>query len=51
MKLTIVPDDSYVSVDNDNSHQPLDLATCNIPSDVHALQWFDTKGWIEFDIE
>lgn len=49
MKLTIIPDDSYVAVDGDNTHQPLDLATCNIPQDVHALQWFDTKGWIEFD--
>jgi hypothetical protein len=49
MKLTIVPDDSFVAVDSDDSHRPLDLASCGIPSDVHALQWFDTKGWIEFD--
>lgn len=49
MKLTIIPDDNYVAVDNDNSHRPLDLTPCNIPSEVHALQWFETKGWIEFD--
>lgn len=49
MRVTIIPDDLYVAVDNDNSHQPLDLSTCNIPQDVHALQWFDTKGWIEFE--
>ena len=49
MKLTIIPDDSYVSVDGNNTHYPLDLSSCNIPQDVHALQWFDTKGWIEFD--
>lgn len=49
MKLTIVPDDSFVAVDSDDSHRPLNLSDCNIPSDVHALQWFDTKGWIEFD--
>lgn len=49
MRLTIIPDDSYVAVDSDGSHNPLDLSTCNIPNDVHALQWFETKGWIEFD--
>ena len=49
MKLTIIPDDSFVSVDGDGSHDPLDLSSCNIPSEVHALQWFDIKGWIEFD--
>ena len=49
MKLTIIPDDSFVSVNGDNTHQPLDLSNCNIPSEIHALQWFDTKGWIEFD--
>ena len=49
MKLTIIPEDSFVSVNGDNTHQPLDISTCGIPSEVHALQWFDTKGWIEFD--
>ena len=49
MKLTIISDDSYVAVDGDNSHRPLDLSACGIPEEVHALQWFDTKGWIEFD--
>lgn len=49
MKLTIIPDDSFVSVDGDGSHRPLDISTCGIPSEVHALQWFDTRGWIEFD--
>lgn len=49
MRLTIIPDDNYVAVNNDNTHQPLDLTPCNIPQEVHALQWFDTKGWIEFD--
>lgn len=48
MKLTIIPSDSFVAVDDDGSHQPLDLSTCGIPTDVHALQWFDTRGWIEF---
>lgn len=49
MKITIIPDDSFVSVNGDSSHHPLDLTICNIPSGVHALQWFDSKGWIEFN--
>lgn len=49
MKVTIIPDDSYVAVDGDGSHRPLNLSSCAIPDEVHALQWFDTKGWIEFD--
>lgn len=49
MRLTIIPSDSFVAVDGDGSHQPLDLSTCGIPADVHALQWYDTRGWIEFN--
>lgn len=49
MRITIIPDDSYVAVDGDNTHKPLDLSSCNIPSNVHALQWYSTRGWIEFD--
>ena len=48
MKLTIIPDDSFVSIDGNGSHQPLDLSPCNIPENVHALQWKNTAGWIEF---
>lgn len=48
MRITIIPDDSFVSVDNNSSHQPLDISQCGVPADVHALQWFDTRGWIEF---
>lgn len=49
MKLTIIPDDSFVMVNGDSTHQPLDLSGCDIPDEVHALQWFNTKGWIEFN--
>jgi hypothetical protein len=45
MKLTIIPIDGAVYVD-DVSHSDLDLNF--IPSDVHALQWKETKGWVEF---
>ena len=49
MRLTIIPSDSFVAVDGDGSHQPLDLSGCNIPSNVHALQWYENRGWIEFN--
>ena len=48
MRLTIIPVDNFVSVSGDGSHGPLDLSVCGIPADVHALQWYDTRGWIEF---
>lgn len=48
-RITIIPSDSYVAIDSDGSHQPLDLSACGIPADVHALQWYDTRGWIEFN--
>jgi hypothetical protein len=46
MRLTIIPTDNTVYVEN----QPklgLDLSACGIPQDVHALQWYETRGWIE----
>lgn len=49
MKLTIIPEDSFVSVDGDGSHRLLDLSNCNIPQNVHALQWYETEGEIEFN--
>ena len=47
MKLTIIVEDNAVYVDS-ISRMPLDLSKCGIPSDVHALQWKETAGWIEF---
>lgn len=47
MKLTIIPSDRSVGEDG-KFYLDLDLSSCNIPSDVHALQWQDTAGWIEF---
>jgi hypothetical protein len=49
MRLTIIPIDSFVAVDGDSSHRPLDLSTCGIPQNVHALQWYETEGEIEYD--
>lgn len=47
MKFTIIPVDESVGV-NGVFYLKLDLSSCNIPADVHALQWQDTAGWIEF---
>ena len=49
MRLTIIPDDNFVAVNGDSSHQPLDLTPCNVPPEVHALQWYENRGWIEFN--
>lgn len=47
-RVTIIPIDDAVYVDGE-CRRPLDLTSCNVPSDVHALQWYGTKGWIEFN--
>ena len=47
MKLTIIPSDGLVGVDN-QFFSNLDLATCTIPANVHALQWYETEGEVEF---
>jgi hypothetical protein len=48
MKLTIIPVDGTV-IENDKSYIGLNLSSCNIPEDIHALQWQDTSGWIEYN--
>lgn len=45
MNLTIIPIDGAVYVDS-VSYSGLDLAAA--PANVHALQWKNDKGWIEF---
>lgn len=47
MRITIIPIDGTV-YENDVAYNGLDLSSANIPSDVHALQWLDDYGWIEF---
>jgi hypothetical protein len=47
MKLTIIPIDGAVGKDG-KFYNGLDLSSCGIPADVHALQWQDTTGWIEY---
>ena len=46
-RVTIIPVDGAVYKDNIN-YIDLDLSSCGIPADVHALQWDGSAGWIEF---
>lgn len=48
MKLTIIPADGSVG-ENGKFYNNLDLSTCGIPTDVHALQWDGAAGWIEYN--
>lgn len=48
MRLTIIPIDGSVYKDG-VSYSGLDLSTCSIPTNIHALQWYDTEGEIEFN--
>ena len=45
MRLTIIRDDKLVSKDNE-SYSGLDISY--IPETVHALQWYETSGEIEY---
>jgi hypothetical protein len=47
MKLTIIPVDGSVG-ENEKFYLGLDLSSCGIPADVHALQWDGVVGSIEF---
>jgi hypothetical protein len=48
MKLTIIPSDKYIAVDSDGILKiQQDLSW--IPSNVHALQWYDTWGEVEYN--
>ena len=47
MNLTIIPVDGNVKKD-EVGYINLDLSSCAIPSNIRALQWRETSGWIEF---
>jgi hypothetical protein len=47
MKLTIIPADGSVGEDG-KFYNGLNLSSCVIPDNVHALQWDGVAGWIEF---
>lgn len=48
MRLTIVPIDNNVIKDSVPLDTAIDLSSCAIPSNIRALQWRETSGWIEF---
>ena len=48
MKLTIIPVDGAVGKDG-KFYTAINLISCAIPSDVHALQWDGVTGWIEYE--
>jgi hypothetical protein len=47
MLLSIIPIDGNVIKDK-VGYLNLDLSSCSIPSNVRALQWQETVGWLEF---
>jgi hypothetical protein len=47
MLLTIIPIDGNVIKDK-VGYLDLNLSSCGIPSNVRALQWQETAGWLEF---
>jgi hypothetical protein len=47
MLLTIIPVDGTV-IENGIGYNSLDLSSCGIPSNIRALQWRETSGWLEF---
>lgn len=47
MKLTIIPIDGLVNVDY-KFFTELNLSQCQIPANIHALQWYGTDGEVEF---
>lgn len=45
MRLIIIRADAFCSIDGVGYS---DLSMSSVPVDVHAVQWFDTEGWVEF---
>jgi hypothetical protein len=48
MRVTIIPTDGFVSIDNIGFSE-IDLSF--IPNEIHAIQWYDTFGEIEYKDE
>lgn len=45
MKLTIINEDKFVAID-EVGYEPLDMSS--IDPTIHAVQWFEDLGWIEY---
>lgn len=48
MKITIIPIDKHIRID-DNSLSEIKEDMTWIPTNIHALQWYDTFGEIEYN--
>ena len=48
MKITIIPIDKHIRID-DNSLSQIKEDMTRIPTNIHALQWYDTFGEIEYN--
>lgn len=46
-RITIIPSDTFCSIDG-VGYDGVDMAS--VASNVHAVQWYDTTGWIEFSL-
>lgn len=46
-RISIIVDDGAVYLDT-YTYLSLDFTDCDIPEDIHALQWLDNKGHIEY---
>lgn len=46
-RLAIIVDDGAVYTD-DKVALGLDFSSCGIPEDIHAIQWMDGKGEVEY---
>ena len=48
MRVTIIPSDTFCAVD-DVGYFDVDMSS--LAKDIHAVQWFGVKGWIEFGFD
>jgi len=48
MRLTIIPIDKKINIDGENL-SPIQQDLSWIPENIHAVQWYDTHGEIEFN--
>lgn len=44
MKISIIPDDDIVVIDN----EPMPGVNTGVADDIHAIQWLDNSGHIEY---
>lgn len=48
MRITVIADDKSISIDGETYDK---ISMPELPSNIHAIQWYDTFGEIEFKTE